>query len=79
MSRDGGRIVPLGQMNALQQGGAGQGGGTATVRLELSGDIDARIQRVSGPVAIEVVRASAPTIIDASARETMARAGRPRL
>src|SRR5690606_16250828 len=57
----------------------GTGPGVATVRLMLSGDIDARIQRVSGPVAVEVVRASAPTIIDASANETMRRAGRPTL
>lgn len=77
MSRDGGSIIPLGQMNAMAS--AGGGNGMATVRLELSGDIDARIQQVSGPVAVQIVRAAAPTIIDASARETMARAGRPRI
>lgn len=78
MSRDGGKIIPLGQMNALQRGGS-QGGGMAIVRLELSGDIDARIASVSGPVAVQVVRASAPALIDASARETLSRAGRPRV
>lgn len=77
MSRDGGKIIPLGQMNALQA--AGGTGGVATVRVELAGDIDGRIQAISGNVAVEVVRASAPSIIDASARETMARAGRPRM
>lgn len=77
MSRDGGKIIPLGQMNALRAGGPQ--GGMSIVRLELSGDIDARIQRVSGPVAIEVVRASAPALIDASAKETLSRAGRPRV
>ena len=77
MSRDGGKIIPLGQMNALQRGG--QQGGIATVRLELSGDVDARIERVSGPVAVQVVRAAAPALIDASARETLSRAGRPRV
>lgn len=70
-----GYVVPN---HALARGGAG-GGGTATVRLELSGDIDARIARVSGPVAVEVVRASAPSLIDASARETIARSRRPGL
>jgi tape measure domain-containing protein len=77
MPSGGGRVIPLGQMNAMRSGA--QQGGVATVRLELSGDIDARIQSVSAGVAVEVVRASAPSLIDASARETMARAGRPRL
>ena len=79
MSRDGGKIIPLGQMNSMVGGPQQQGGGIATVRLELSGDIDARIQQVSGPVAVQVVRASAPSIINASARETMARARRPKI
>lgn len=56
-----------------------QGGGVSVVRLELSGDIDARIQTQAAGVAVQVVRASAPTIIDASANETMRRAGRPTL
>ena len=76
--QDNGYIIPLGRMNAAAaQGGANAG--KATVRLELSGDIDARIQQVSGPVAVQVVRASAPAIIDASARETMNRSRRPGL
>jgi len=73
-----GKIIPLGRMNAVQAGG-GQGGGVSVVRLELSGDIDARIQRVSGPVAVEVVRATAPQIVDAAANETIRRASRPSL
>jgi hypothetical protein len=54
-------------------------GGVATVRLELSGDIDARIQSVSAGVAVEVVRATAPSMIDASARGTTARLSRRRI
>ncbi|MES2904633.1 MAG: phage tail tape measure protein [Pseudomonadota bacterium] len=77
MSRDGGTIIPLGQMNAMRAGG--QQSGIATVRIELSGDVDGRIQRVSGPVAVEIIRAAAPALIDASARETLARAGRPKV
>lgn len=73
----GGQIIPLGRMNAVR-GGAGEAG-TATVRVELSGDIDARIARVSGPVAVEVVQASAPMVIDAAANETLRRANRPGL
>lgn len=72
--RSPGFVVP----NQQLQGGMG-GGGISVVRLELSGDIDARIRRVSGPVAIEVVRATAPQVIDAAAGETMRRAGRPSL
>lgn len=79
MSRDGGKIIPLGQMNSVVGGPQQQSGAIATVRLELSGDIDARIEQVSGPVAVQVVRASAPSIINASARETMARARRPKI
>ena len=74
-----GQIIPLGRMNALAQGGAAPGGGVATVRLELSGDIDARIERVSGGVAVEVVRQTAPAVIDAAANETLRRASRPTL
>lgn len=73
-----GTIIPLGQMNALQ-GRSNGAEGKATVRLELSGDIDARIQQVSGPVAVEVVRASAPALVEVSAQETMRRASRPRI
>jgi hypothetical protein len=78
MGPQGGTVIPLGQINQTAAR-PGAGGGTATVRLELSGDLDARIQQISGGVAVEVVRASAPTLIDASARETTARLTRPRI
>ncbi len=67
-----GNIIPNSRLSL-----GGGGSGVATVRLELAGDIDARIQRVSGPVAVEVVRASAPGIVDASANETIRRVNRP--
>lgn len=73
----GGNIVPLGRMDAARSGGGQQISGT--IRLDLSGDIDARIVSVSGPVAIEVVRNSASTLIDGAANEALRRAGRPRL
>lgn len=71
----GGTIIPLGRMNVAQAGKVG--GGTSVVRLELSGDIDARIQRVSGPVALEVVKLTSGEVINAAANETMRRAQRP--
>jgi tape measure domain-containing protein len=74
----GGDIIPLSKMNAAQSGG-GQGGGVSVVRLELSGDIDARIQSTSAQVAVEVVRASAPSIVEASAAKARRDMGRPRM
>lgn len=76
-----GEIIPLGQMNALANGGmrSAAGGGVAVVRLELSGDIDARIDQRSTNVAVEVTRATAPRIIDAAANETARRFSRPKL
>ena len=76
-----GEIIPLGQMNALANGGmrSAAGGGVAVVRLELSGDIDARIDQRSTNVAVEVQRATAPRIIDAAANETARRFSRPKL
>lgn len=74
-----GQIIPLGRMNAAMAGGASQAPGIATVRLELSGDVDARIERISGGVAVEVVKATAPSVIDAAANETLRRASRPTL
>lgn len=72
-----GDIIPLGRMNAPAMGL--QQSGNARVQIELSGDIDGRIARVSGPVAVEIVRSAAPSIIDASAREAFARGRRPSL
>lgn len=75
-----GDIIPLGQMNALANSAMrGGGGGVTTVRLELSGDLDAKIDSRSANVAVEVTRASAPRLIDAAANETARRFSRPKL
>ncbi len=60
-------------------GARGGAGGTTTVRLELSGDLDARITNRSAEVSVQVVKAAMPSMIDASARETLARSRRPGL
>lgn len=78
MSRDGGKIIPLGQMNALQRGGQ-QAGGEIMVRVSLTDDLNARIDNRAAGVSVQVVRAAAPALIDASAKETLSRAGRPRV
>jgi tape measure domain-containing protein len=72
----GGDIIPLSKMKATPNP---QGGGVSVVRLELSGDIDARIQSQSAQVAVEVVRAAAPSIVDAGAAKAQRDMGRPRL
>lgn len=72
----GGDIIPLSKMNAAQRG-AGQGGGTSVIRLELSGDIDARIQSQSAAVAVEVVRAAEPQLTQKAVSETFRRGQRP--
>lgn len=72
----GGNIVPLGRMNAARGGAQAVGG---TIRLELSGDIDARMINIAGPVAVEVVRTAMPTIVDTSAAEALRRSSRPRI
>lgn len=79
MGSQGGQVIPLGQVNAAAaRPGQGQGA-VARVQIELSGEIDGRIARVSGPVAVEVVRSAAPAIVDNAAKETMRRASRPGL
>jgi tape measure domain-containing protein len=71
----GGDIIPLSKMTATPN----PQGGVSVVRLELSGDIDARIQSQSAQVAVEVVRAAAPSIVDAGAAKAQRDMGRPRL
>ncbi|MES2783021.1 MAG: hypothetical protein V4657_09510, partial [Pseudomonadota bacterium] len=73
----GGDIIPLSKMNAAQPS-AGQGG-TSVIRLELSGDIDARIVSKSAEVAVEVVRAAEPTLTNKAVNETFRRGQRPGL
>lgn len=70
-----GKIIPLGQMNAIAASGGK--GGTSVIRLELSGDIDARMVSVAQGVSVEVTRAAAPAIIDASVSEVGRRSRRP--
>lgn len=72
-----GTIVPLGRMNALA-GGAGASQ-PAVVHVQVVGGemFDARVQRISGEVSVQIVRAVSPEIIDASARETFRRSQRP--
>lgn len=71
-----GKVIPLGQMNAMAAK-AGNSGGVVTVRLDLSGDIDARITSRSADVAVEVVKAAAPSLVNAAKQATINTLTRP--
>ena len=73
-----GKVIPLGQMNAMAARSGGSGG-VVTVRLDLSGDIDARITSRSADVAVEVVKAAAPSLIGAAKDATLNSLTRPNI
>jgi tape measure domain-containing protein len=76
----GGTIVPLGQMNTLPAGGGASG--NILVRVMLSDDLRAEVAQVRSDmpgIAVEVVRASAPALIDAATTTTFARMRSPTL
>lgn len=52
-------------------------GGTLMVRVSLSEDLHATIDSRAAGVAVQVVRATAPEIVDAASAQTMAAFGRP--
>lgn len=79
MGSQGGTVIPLGQVNAQAARAGSQSGGVTTVRLELSGDIDARIDQRSAAVSVEVVRATAPSVIQGAVQETQRQLSRPRM
>lgn len=81
---DGGRVGSVSQLRAPQLpsfGGAAvsPGGGVVTVRVQLDDDLDARIDNRAAGVAVEVVRQSAPALVDAAKTRTLADLQRPRL
>lgn len=73
----GGQIIPLGKMAAMQN--SGQSGGVVRVMIEEAPGFAARVRTEASGVAVEVVRASAPTIIDASVSKTTQQLTRPKL
>lgn len=73
-----GSIVPLSKMNLTQPSGS-QAAQAVALRVELSGDIDARIDSRSAGVAVEVVRAAEPQLTSRAVAETFRRGQRPSL
>lgn len=74
-----GTIIPTGQMNALASRGGGQGTGVVRVIIEEGPNFLSTVRTEATGVSLEVTRASAPTIIDAAANETLRRANRPKV
>lgn len=72
-----GTIIPN---NALPNfGGGGQVPAIVRVLLGAGEYFDARVERVSGPVAIGVVRSATPAIVNASASATVSKLGRRKM
>ncbi|GGB15142.1 hypothetical protein GCM10011380_00700 [Sphingomonas metalli] len=77
MDSQGGTVIPLGQTRAERPQQIVQN--MTTIRVELSDDLNARIDGRSAAAAVEVVRQAAPTIVDAATASTVDRLRRPML
>lgn len=75
----GGQIIPLGRMNAAMAGAGPAPGGVVRVMIEEAPGFAATVRTEAAGVAVEVVKATAPQIVDAAANETFRRANRPGL
>lgn len=73
----GGNIVPLGRMDAMR--GGATAGGTVRIVIEEREGFASQVQTIAEGVSVQVVRATAPAIVDAAAAETNRRLTRPRL
>lgn len=79
MGSQGGTVIPLGQANARAAQSAPQGGGTVRIMIEEAPGFASTVRAEAAGVAIEVVRATAPTIIQGAVGETQRRMSRPRM
>lgn len=78
MGSQGGTVIPLGQVNQ-QVAQPSSGTGTVRVIIEEGPNFMSTIRTEATGVSLEVTRASAPTLIDAAANETLRRANRPKV
>jgi len=77
---DGGRVGPVRATQLPSLAGRGDPtGGLVRLQVSLPDDLDARIDNRAAGVAVEVVRQSAPALVDASRSATLADLQRPRL
>jgi tape measure domain-containing protein len=73
----GSQVIPNNQINARTGQSGGQTDGRITITL--SEDLNARVESIAGPIAVEVVKIAAPQITNAAVSETFRRSSRPRI
>lgn len=74
-----GQIIPLGQMNTPAAMPGGGSAGVVQIQVVEGQMFEPRVRVISGDVSVQTVRGAAPALIEASARETIARSRRPTL
>lgn len=75
-----GRIIPIGEMNQrLTRSSQESGGGTVRIMIEEAPGFASTVRTEATGVAIEVVRATAPSIIQGAVGETQRQMSRPRM
>jgi hypothetical protein len=75
-----GKIITMGQMqNKLAQGGSNGGGGVSIIRVQLSGDMEAKMVETARGVSVEVTRQFAPSIVNAGAAKALRDSARGRI
>lgn len=79
MGSQGGTVIPLGEANARAAQPGTQTGGVVRIVVEEGPNFMSTIRTEATGVAVEVQRAVAPSLIEASAQETTRRLSRPRM
>lgn len=73
-----GKMIAANQVNAMK-GGYGGSQADGRITITLSEDLNARVESIAGPIAVEVVKIAAPQITNAAVSETFRRSSRPRI
>lgn len=79
MGSQGGTVIPLGQVNQSAAKPAGNGDGVVRIMIEEAPGFASTVRAEATGAAIEVVRVTSPTVINAAAQETQRRMSRPRM
>jgi hypothetical protein len=75
-----GKIITMGQMqNKLAQSGSNGGGGVSIIRVQLSGDMEAKMVETARGVSVEVTSQFAPSIVNAGAAKALRDSARGRI
>lgn len=79
MGSQGGQVIPLGAVNAQASRDGGQSGGVVRIIVEEGPGFASTVRAEAAGVAVEVVRATAPSIIQGAVGETQRQMSRPRM